>query len=133
MIEIILLLFFFMITLSRTGIACCVILLIGGLYKYFKSHKFTVIILLGIGLFLFSQSEYMVYFDMLQDRIFTKSDNVSSATDLRGQLSRQYVSIILDQPEYLFFGLGVGATGHSQELGILVKESHIRDPNTSLF
>lgn len=128
--ELLILIFLFTITLSRTGIFCSIIILFSGVYKYLKNNKLGFLVIFVVLSLVIARTNYISYTDMLSERFFSNKDNVSSATNLREELSLQYLSIVINNPEYLFFGLGIGATGNAKQLNLPVRINYIRDHNT---
>lgn len=131
-----------LITLSRTGLACIVLLLAISFASVIKRHLYKGIIILVISAFAinhyatdFVDKEYT----LLYERLFERSDNLESAGELRSELSIQNILFIIDNPSYLLFGLGPSATAgnNAQEVPGLIqyRKSHHRDHNswTSCF
>lgn len=134
--------FLVLITLSRTGLACIVLLLTISLASVIKRHFYKGMIILAICAFAanhyapdFIDKEYT----LLYERFFERSDNLESAGELRSELSRQNIRFIADNPYYLLFGLGPSATAgnRAKEVPGLAqyRKSHHRDHNswTSCF
>lgn len=103
-------------TLSRTGIACIVLLLIATFANVIKRHIWKGVIVLLI--FVIAINHYAVDFIdnqymLLYERLFEKSDDLGSAGELRSELSKQNLRFIGDNPFYLFWGMGPNATSEN--------------------
>lgn len=137
-LDIVMIVVLILFTLSRTGLACILLLLIIMFSKVIRRHVWKGIIILFISVLAinhyagdFIDKEYA----LLYERFFENSDNLESAGDLRSELSKQNLRFISDNPIYLFFGLGPGATSEDNSKQIpgldhYRKRSSIRDHNT---
>ena len=105
--------FLILLTLSRTGIVCAFIILVIVLLDSLKK-KYLKITIISLILFSVCFNITSNYFDhqlaLLNERFFYNNDNIENASDQRVHLSMQNVEFILDNPQYILFGLGGGTT-----------------------
>jgi O-antigen ligase len=136
-INIVVIVILVLITLSRTGLACIVLLLAISFARVIKRHFYKGIIVLAI--LTFAVSHYATDFvdkeyALLYERLFERSDNLESAGELRSELSKQNIRFIIDNPSYLLFGLGPSATASNNAKDvpglIQYRKSHYRDHNS---
>lgn len=100
-------------TVSRTGMACGVLILLVMSFNAMRKHSLMLII--GVFLGLIALQNYATDFveqewKLIYDRVFKASDDMENASDYRLELSMQNIYFIKDNPEYFFFGLGGGTT-----------------------
>lgn len=126
-----------LMTLSRTGLFCVSFLLLMFLLGTIKKHLLKVVFVAILSLFVihhyasdFINAEYA----LIYERVFDNSDNIESAGEHRAELSKQNIRFILDNPQYVAFGLGPGSTDGEQAKKISglapYRKSHSRDHNT---
>ena len=141
-VNIVIIVILVLITLSRTGLACIVLLLAISFASVVKRHLYKGIIILVISACAinhyatdFIDKEYT----LLYERLFERSDNLESAGELRSELAKQNIRFIIDNPSYLLFGLGPSATAgdNAKQVPGLIRyrKSRYRDHNswTSCF
>ena len=111
--TIILLLGIVMMTLSRTGVATCLLLLLCYSVWNMRENMRKTIVIAVMGLFLLQHfaGEFIEgQWGLLYDRLFTRGDNLESAEGKRQELSLQNLRFIADHPGEVFFGLGPSGT-----------------------
>lgn len=102
-----------LLTLSRTGLVCSLLLLLLASIAAIKKHflKFVVVTLIGFWTVQHYATEFLGnQWDLMYERIYEANDNVEYAGTHRFQLSLQNIRFILDNPLYIPFGLGGGTT-----------------------
>lgn len=125
------------LTLSRTGLICSLLVLVLASIAAVKKHffKFVLAALLG----LWALQHYATNFldnqwGLMYERVFEANDNVEYAGSHRFQLSLQNIRFIIDNPQYIPFGLGGGTTvgtNASEVPGLArYRKSPIGDHNT---
>lgn len=126
-----------LLSISRTGLACSLLLLLASLWDSIKKHLLKVVIcftLLFMAISYYASDLMEQRWDLFYERVFDTTDNVDSASSHRGELSIQNLRYISDNPQYLFFGLGAGTTsgdGARQISGLTkYRKSESRDHNT---
>lgn len=100
-----------LLTVSRTGIFCALLMLVFVSTAVIKKHLIKFVVGIIIGLFMVQHFAYEfvdAQWSLLYDRTFKSSDSVDNATEMRSNLSMQNVRFILDHPQYILFGLGPG-------------------------
>lgn len=126
-----------LMTISRTGLFCSLLILVFFFLNSIKKNVFKVIVVSLVGIFV------MVHYagDFIEkqtgafsERLFDANDNYESAEIFRKELSLQNIRYIADNPQYILFGLGGGTTtgvGAAQVAGLnqYRKDSH-GDHNT---
>ena len=129
-IEVFILLLLILFTISRTGIACSLLILIVALLGSIKKHPVIASIIGVVGIVSFSHF-FMNVFDeqayVLEQRL-NNDDNLSSAGNLRMELSLQGVEYVLENPFRWVIGLGLGET--EREDAIPFRKDFHRDHNT---
>lgn len=102
-----------LMTISRTGLICSLLILVFFFLNSLKKNVFKAILVAIVGVFV------MVHYagDFLEEqtgafseRLFYASDNYESASSFRKDLSLQNIRYIVDNPQYILFGLGGGTT-----------------------
>lgn len=135
--TIVLILGIVMMTLSRTGVATCLLLLlcysVWNLRENFR--KTIVIIAVGLCLLQFFAGNFIEgQWGLLYDRLFTRGDNLESAEGKRQNISLQNLRFIADNPGYIFFGLGPSGTSPNSARQITglnaYRADYQRDHNT---
>lgn len=111
--EIVVIVFLIFLTISRTGIACCIMLLSILTYALLKKHFIKVIVVTVVSFFIaihFTSDFWENEYSLLYERVFETNDNVENARNHRFDLSLQNLHYIVDHPQHLFFGLGPSTT-----------------------
>lgn len=124
-------------TLSRTGLACIVLLLIATFANVIKRHiwKGAIVLLISvIAINHYAEDFIDNQYSRLYERLFENSDNLESAGELRSELSKQNLRFMVDNPIYLFWGMGPSATSGDNAKQIpglnQYRKSEYRDHNT---
>ncbi len=102
-----------LMTVSRTGLFCSLIILIFYYLNSLKKNIFKAIVVTLVGLFIIVNyaSNFMEeQIGAFSERVFEANDNFESAESLRQELSLQNIRYILDNPRFILFGLGGGTT-----------------------
>ena len=100
-------------TLSRTGLACSLFLLLSVTMATIRKHfiKLVFVVIIGIGgLYYYAADLIDNRWNQMYERIFEKDDNIEGAGSLRVNLSLQNIRYIFDNPQFIFLGLGGGTT-----------------------
>ena len=128
--EVLLLLMLVFLTISRTGVLCVFLVVIVSLFHVIKKNPFISLGIITLFL-LFSINTFISVFEeqtsIFQQRL-EKGDNLSSASDLRKELSLQGVKYVMSEPFRLFLGIGIGETGNEE--AIPNRKDFHRDHNT---
>lgn len=120
-------------TLSRTGMLCTVIMLLTAFSSFFiKSWKEATIIGVLIGAFVMYNIPHLLngQMDLLEERIFERGDNAENAAKYRRELSMRGVKYVIDNPQMLPFGIGLGALAHNDVLPGFNSQDKHGDHNT---
>lgn len=102
-----------LMTVSRTGIVCSLLVLCSFFYNSLKKNIFKAVLIAVIafvGVSYYARDFLGEQTRAFQERIFDSSDNYESAGTLRKELSLQNFRFIIDNPQYIFFGLGGGSS-----------------------
>ena len=126
-----------LLTLSRTGLICSLLVLLLASIAAVKKHffKFVIATLLGVWVLQHYATNFLDnQWDLMYERVFEANDNVEYAGSHRFQLSLQNIRFIIDNPQYIPFGLGGGTTvgvNASEVPGLArYRKSPIGDHNT---
>lgn len=112
--EMVLILYLITTTVSRAGLICSIILLLGSFIDVLKNHKIYAIISIIVLFFVLKNS--MGIFDTLLTSLEQRADHgdsMDSASTYRVQISMNGLNHLLTHPYLLFTGVGIGATAHS--------------------
>lgn len=119
-------------TLSRTGICCMLLLLIAYFWELIVKYKYIAFcILLCCGIYFISNTPQFII--DASEKFETREENagaISSAADLRLELALKGTKYVFEHPQFLPFGLGLGATGHLNYFEGYVGETDLIDHNT---
>lgn len=118
-------------TLSRTGLACILLMVIISSWVFIKKYKVIAVALLigGIGYLCYDTPPVVVEaIDKFESREENKG-NFSSASNLRYEISMRGIRYVLSNPIELPFGMGIGAVGHWEYFNSDNTDIHI-DHNT---
>lgn len=136
-INMVIILLLIIMTLSRTGLLCAIIMLFALLFRLIKRHflKLAVATVLVFSVAQHYASEFFLNeYALLYERVFDADYNVETAGKHRSDLSLQNLRFIAHHPQYLFFGLGPGTTDGEVAKGIpgldRYRVDSIRDHNT---
>lgn len=131
--EMIIIFFLVGTSISRTGLACLSLSVIVFGWDRFKRNKgatFVGIIIVGVLVYRYF-GDYLA--DLIQGytiRETQNTDTLSSASDLRWEISMRGISYVFNHPEYLLQGIGIGAYSAASVLdGWHASTQHI-DHNT---
>lgn len=115
-IEILVIFMLVGLTVSRTGLICCFLLLIGLYWNFLKTHfgYAFIIIMLLIGYVYHTNPEFIQNTYELYQLRKERGDTLESASETRWKLSATGLTYVFDNPAYLPFGIGSGGTTHSQ-------------------
>lgn len=113
-IELILLLFLITTTVSRAGLFCSIILLLGSFIDVLKNNKIYAIISIIIVVLLLKNNMNIIdtLLSLLEKRA-DSGDSVDSASTYRLMISMNGLQHLLSHPYLIFTGVGIGATAHS--------------------
>lgn len=112
-VSISIIVFLILITLSRTGMACTILILCVTSINFIRKHllKFVFIAFIAIAAVNYYASDFInTEFSLIYERVFEASDNLESAGEHRSELSKQNLRYIADNPQFIFWGLGPGTT-----------------------
>lgn len=102
-----------LLTLSRTGLLCSLLVLLLASIAAIKKHflKLVIAALLGVWAIQHYATNFLDnQWDFMYERVFEADDNVEAAGAHRFELSMQNINFIIDNPQYIPFGLGGGTT-----------------------
>lgn len=102
-----------LLTISRTGLVCSLFLLLITSIAAIKKHflKLIIVVIIGLlGLQHYASNFLDNQWGLMYERVFEADDNVEEAGSHRLDLSLQNIRYILDNPQYIPFGLGGGTT-----------------------
>ena len=102
-----------LMTISRTGLLCSLIILASFFLNALKKNVFITILVVFVGSFVIFHYAGNYLGDLtgaFSERIFEADDNYESAGTFRKELSLQNIRYIADNPQYMLFGLGGGTT-----------------------
>ncbi len=129
--EIVIILALTVATLSRTGLACIMFMIVISAWEFIKKYKvMAVALLIAGGIYLYSDTPQAIIeaIDQIESREDNK-DNFASASNLRYEISMGGIRYVLSNPENLPIGMGIGAVGHWEYFNSDNHDSHI-DHNT---
>lgn len=124
-----------LLTLSRTGVFCVLLIIVFFFFQEIKKHFFKFSILIFSISFFFYFNYYDNYSEVLENfsgrlSMSNSNDNLGSAMSLRSKLSFSGIEFIFDNLEYFLFGIGISNTANSiNDIGF-VNEYGLRDHNT---
>ena len=133
-VEMLLIFFLVGTSISRTGLACLLMMFVSFWWSAFKDHKFKSVLIVIILFFLVSHyfSDYL--YTGIEGYIYREtenSDTLGSASNLRWEISKRGLTYILNNPQYLFQGIGIGTYSQAHILEGWQASTHHIDHNTT--
>ncbi|NDV84915.1 O-antigen ligase [Bacteroides sp. 51] len=118
-----------MLTLSRTGLATTLLILLFYLIeRYIQGKSIFFFIAPFIVLFFvfqdFFQETFSTQFDNLIARIDGNRDSGEGALDYRSQLNKEGLSVLKYNPEYAILGIGIGKSANAPSLFVEYTAPH---------
>ena len=104
------------LTLSRTGLLCSMLLVLVAFFDILRQHFLKVL----IGLIIVCSVSYKYVepfldarYALLYERLFENNDNLEGAGRHRGELSTMGLKYIVDHPVHILVGIGIGSSSNS--------------------
>ena len=131
--EILIIVSFVLLTISRTGLVCIVFLLTIAVLHTIKKHYFISFLSILVCLIFIQYKNPEIISTAVQaysGRENEGPDNVNQAAHLRFEISKRGIQFVFQNPKYLLLGIGIGATAHHEEIpGFKASTTH-GDHNT---
>lgn len=102
-----------LMTVSRTGLFCSLLILVFFFLNSLKKNVFKAVLIALVGLFVtvhYASNFIEEQAGAFSERLFDANDSYESAGNFRKELSLQNIRYIIDNPQFILFGLGGGTT-----------------------
>lgn len=120
-------------TISRTGMLCAILMLFTAFSTFFiKSWKQTILLALLLTPFIIKVIPNVLdtQVDRFEERIYDSNDNAENAADYRRHLSQRGIDYVINHPQMIPFGIGLGALAHNDVLEDFDSSDKHGDHNT---
>ena len=132
-VEILIITYLVTVSISRTGLLCLFLMLLGFFWDILIQNKLKsilgVLIVLGVVL-LYKPDLVEKAVSSYVNRETENVDTISGAADLRWEISKRGLTYVFHHPRYFLFGIGIGSYSSAKELpGWYASTDHM-DHNT---